>query len=186
MYFILIMFQVQQKLQTQSSPMDFKDYASFTLAIVGLVTLIFGLFQYRKSLLQKRSEQFLIMRSRYVDNTEFQELFSMLEIDDVNLIDIPYKRKLKILGFYEELALMVNSKLIKKEVAFYMFAYHAIRIWGSKYFWTGRDFEIDKSSIYWSLFKKFALDMIDYQQSFILRMKNENKIFSILKPKFRL
>jgi hypothetical protein len=182
-----MLFQVQQKLQIQSSSMDFKDYASLSLTIIGLITLIFGLFQYRKSLLQKRSEQFLEMRKRYVDNTDFQKLFSMLETDDAKLREIPYKLKLRLLGFYEELALLVNSKLIKKEVAFYMFAYHAIRIWESNNFWSCKGFGlVDKNSPYWSRFMKFAIDMRNYQQLFTKQMKNDNKILTFSRIKFKL
>ena len=175
-------FQAQPNINSQSSPMDFKDIASFILAIVGFITLIFGLIQYRKSLLQKRSEQFLKMRERYVDNPVFQELFLLLETDDLKLRNISYKIKLKFLGFYEELALMVNSKLIKKEVAFYMFAYHVIRIWESENFWFFNDAdnnkirEVDRNSIYWSLFKKFSTEMIAYQKYFYYIISFSKKI----------
>ncbi len=192
MLLLLILCQALQNLQSKSSSIDFKDIASFILAIVGLITLIFGLFQYRKSLLQKRSEQFLRMRERYVDNPEFQELFSLLETDNERLRNLSYKIKLKFLGFYEELALMVNSRLIKKEVAFYMFAYHAIRIWESKNFWffddTGDNTirEVNRESIYWSLFKKFSSDMSEYQKYFIKKMDNDRKIISLIKVRFKL
>lgn len=192
MSFILILCQAKQNLQSQSSSIDFKDIASFILALVGLITLIFGLFQYKKGLLQKRSEQFLRMRERYVDNPEFQELFLLLETDDERLRNLPYKIKLKFLGFYEELALMVNSGLIKKEVAFYMFAYHAIRIWESNNFWFFNNTretsssEFNRESIYWSLFKKFTLDMCEYQKCFIQKMENDKKKLSIIKARFKL
>jgi hypothetical protein len=39
------------------------------------------------------------------------------------------------LGFFEEVALMMNSGLIRKEVAHYMFGYYAIHCWDSKNFW---------------------------------------------------
>lgn len=158
----------------------FGDIASFVLAIVGLITLIFGLIQYRKSLLIKRSDQFLKMRERYVDNIEFQNLFTLLETDSEKLKAIPYKIKYKLLGFYEEIALMTNSKLLKEEVSFYMFAYNAVRIWKSKNFWILTDIDnkesrIDKDSKYWALFNDFAQ-----------RMSNYEKHFSFNKAKFKL
>ncbi|MCC7092955.1 MAG: hypothetical protein HUU44_08175 [Ignavibacteriaceae bacterium] len=169
---------------------EFKDYAPFIVALVALFTLLFGILQYRKGLVQRRSEQFLKMRERYIDNKEFQGLFTLIENDDEKLKTIPYKQKLKFLGFYEELALMKNSGLIKREVVFYMFAYHAIRIWQSENFWyitdnSGVAKVVNKESAYWFLFKKFAQEMIGYEKQFILKTKSHSKFFS-KRLKFKL
>lgn len=189
-HFLLILLQIQENSQTHLNKIEFKDYAPFIVALVALFTLIFGILQYRKGLLQRRSEQFLKMRERYIDNKEFQELFTLIEHDDEKLKVIPYKQKLKFLGFYEELALMKNSGLIKREVVFYMFAYHAIRIWQSENFWyitdnSGTAKVVNKESAYWFLFKKFAQEMIDYENQFILKTKSGSKLFS-KRLKFKL
>jgi hypothetical protein len=148
------------------------EYAPLIVAIVGIITLLFGLYQYRKSIIQNRSSIFLDMRNRYMGDVEFQNIFNLLENNSTELTNIPYKIKLRLLGFYEELAILVNSKLIRKEVAFYMFAYHALRIWDSDNFWILKDENgeddgnIDKEAIYWSLFKDFVFQMKAMENKF--------------------
>jgi hypothetical protein len=74
----------------------------------------------------------------------------------------PFKEKRDLLGFFEEIALMMNSGLIRNEVAHYMFGYYAIKCWESKYFWS----TVYRESIYWSLFRDFVEQMKQIEQSF--------------------
>jgi hypothetical protein len=46
------------------------------------------------------------------------------------------ERRQKFL-FFEQVALLVNSKLIHPHIAHYMFGYHAIRCWDHDEFWGG-------------------------------------------------
>jgi len=50
---------------------------------------------------------------------------------------------------------MHNSKIIKSNIAHYIFGYYAIRCDGSDHFWH----DIDKNNGYWSLFNVFASEM---------------------------
>jgi len=59
------------------------------------------------------------------------------------------------IGFHEEVATSMNSKLIKKEVVHYMFGYYALRCWRSEEYWI----DINKDSFYWILFNEFAEQM---------------------------
>ena len=59
------------------------------------------------------------------------------------------------LRYFEEIALMVNSGLLRKDVAHYMFGYYAIRCWESDYFWT----HLNRQGPYWALFREFAGEM---------------------------
>jgi len=67
-------------------------------------------------------------------------------------LDIPLIDRYYFLGYYEEIAIAMNSKLIKNDVAHYMVGYFAIRCWESENFWKG----INRKSYYWSVFKKFV------------------------------
>lgn len=69
--------------------------------------------------------------------------------------------KRNFLGFFEEIALLSNSGLIRKEVAHYMFGYYAIRCWQSKNFW----YNMERDSPYWFLFRKFAIDMQEIEKN---------------------
>jgi hypothetical protein len=57
---------------------------------------------------------------------------------------------------------MLNSGLIRAEVAHYMFGYFAIKAYDSQHFWEGED----KSDRYWALFRDFAERMKEVDKSF--------------------
>ena len=59
------------------------------------------------------------------------------------------------MGFLEEVALMVNSGLIRKEVAHYMFGYYVLLTDRCENFWDG----LDRDSQYWSVFRQLAAQM---------------------------
>ena len=63
------------------------------------------------------------------------------------------------------MALVVNSGLIKPEVAHYMFGYHIVRCWKSDAFWAG----VNRQSPYWSLFRDFADQMSRIEDTFEYR-----------------
>ena len=77
------------------------------------------------------------------------------------LKEVPFEHKRSLLGVFEEVALMMNSGLIKKEVAYYMFGYYAIRCWQSDNFWGN----VNRHSIYWRLFRNFAEEMLQIEKA---------------------
>ncbi len=85
-------------------------------------------------------------------------------IDDkaLTLHTIPHEQKRDLLGVFEEVALLVNSKLMRPDVAYYMFGYYAIRCWDTDAFWgnwpDGRD------EVYWKLLKSFVERMKEIEQ----------------------
>jgi hypothetical protein len=102
------------------------------------------------------------MRYRLKDSAVFQEICALLEADDQKLDEVPFKDKRDLLGFFEEVALMMNSGLIRKNVAHYMFGYYAIRCWESEHFWSN----VNRESIYWALFRDFATTMKTMEKTF--------------------
>lgn len=76
----------------------------------------------------------------------------MLATDDEGLQSLPVQERRNFVGFFEEVALMVDSKLIRLEVAHYMYGYYVLLVADSKNFWPG----LDPNSEYWSVFRKFA------------------------------
>lgn len=124
--------------------------------------LLFALFEYRRQGAQKRAEHFSELRKRLKENETFRHIFSLLEVDDPELLEFPFEDKRDLLGLMEEVALGVNSRLIRPEVAHYMFGYYAIRCWQSDNFWH----DINRKSPYWSLFATFAKRMEKVERSF--------------------
>jgi hypothetical protein len=121
-------------------------------AIIALFAFVLGLAEYVKQGKLKRAEFFEKLRLRYKSNESIQEICVLLEQEDKRLKDVKFRDKLEFLGFYEEVAIMVNSRIIKKRLAHYMFGYYAIRCWDSKYFWYG----LNKESDYWQIFQDYA------------------------------
>jgi hypothetical protein len=108
------------------------------------------------------------MRKRFRESETFPKLLDLLEKNDPELVDVPWSQKIELLGFYEDVALMRYSGIMKRHVAFYMFAYYALRCWDSDYFWH----DIDRSSSYWSLFRHFVQEMKEIEDSFVFRIQN--------------
>jgi len=134
---------------------DAKDLATILGVAIALVTVIKGVFEFTQQGAQKRAEQFTAMRRHFKEDQSFKEICDLLETDDPKLREISFKDKRDFLGFFEEIALMFNSGVIRLGVAHYMFGYYAIRCWASENFWSS----VNRNSPYWSLFKDFAAVM---------------------------
>jgi hypothetical protein len=102
------------------------------------------------------------MRRKLTEKATFKNLCDLLAENDPKLKDIPIGERHDFLGFFEEVALIVNSGFMRKEVAFYMFGYYVIQCSKSNYFWD----KINRDSIYWSLFNDFAEQMQNEEDSF--------------------
>ena len=148
---------------------EYKDAATAVGVLVALLTLVKGVYEYAKQGAQKRAEQFVEMRRRFKENDPFKEIASLIEQNDPKLSSVAFKDKLYYVGFFEEVALMVNSDLIKPEVAHYMFGYYAIRCWENDMFWR----DVNRNTPYWSLFTAFVTKMKAIEDSFVY---NERKL----------
>ena len=144
-----------------------KDLTLIGSSLTAAITIIFGFFQYRRNMALQRAEQFSAMRRRRESSTTMNKLAELLEDDDISLRSIPWNEKIELLGFYEDVALMVNSGLMKKHVAHYMFSYYALRCWESKNFWH----EVNRESHYWALFRDFVSEMKTIENSFEYKRK---------------
>jgi hypothetical protein len=130
--------------------------------LLALITLIKGVIEYAHQGAQKRAERFIEMRKRLKDNKTFKEICSMLNDNDPKLLQIERQEKMDFLGFFEEIALMLNSGLIKKEVAHYMFGYYVIQCWESNNFWN----TVSRDGTYWVVFKEFVKEMEKMEAKF--------------------
>lgn len=136
--------------------LDFiKDIALILGGFVAVITFFTGVWQYVRQGHQARATHFIEMRRRFLDTSLFREILNLLATDDPKLKDVPIQDRRNFVGFLEEVALMVNSRLIRKEVAHYMFGYYAILVGKSENLWDG----LDRGSTYWSLFRQFEASM---------------------------
>ena len=139
---------------------DWKDMAGVVGVALAFATLLKGVVEYVRQGAQKRAELFLAMQRRLVDSELLDRITEMLELQDPALATLPIKDKSVFLRFFEEIALMVQSGLLRKNVAHYMFGYYAIRCWKSEAFWHN----LNREGPYWELFRQFADEMTQIEK----------------------
>lgn len=136
-----------------------KDVITIILAvfagIITLATFIKAIIEYRLQGRQKRAELFDKFKTLSRTEPRIATVYDLLESNNAALSAIPMQDRYYFLGFYEQLAIAVNSGLIKENVAHYMFGYFAIRCQESTNFWNG----LNQDSYYWSVFNSFANKM---------------------------
>ena len=148
-----------------------KDIASIVGVILTLITLGKGLAEYSKQGAQQRAKHFFEMRHRFKDSDKLRRISELLEINDDELLKLTIAEKVDYVGFFEEIALLTNSGLVRKEVAHYMFGYYAVQCWNNEKFWKG----MNRDTRHWSLFRDF-----------VERMENISKDFEYDRRDFRL
>lgn len=118
-----------------------------------LITFFKGVVEYSKQGSEKRADRFFKLEHEFLSNASYKNICNLLESDSHELSKISYEDKVSFLGFLEQIALLVNSKLLSIEIASYVYGYYVSRCSSSKNFWTE---DLDKNSSYWSLFFSFA------------------------------
>jgi len=141
---------------------DLANYGTFASGVTAVILLFLTLREYRRQGAQKRADYFKAMMDKFKTTPGFLDISSYLDEDEnPKLNDVPYPIRRSYLNFFEELALMVNSGLVQRELALYMFGYYAIRARHNHYFKS--EFAFDGP--YWSLFVRFAEELEREQSS---------------------
>jgi hypothetical protein len=148
---------------------------SSIVGLVGVGTFIKAIIEYKLQGRQKRAELFDKYKTTLKSEKRLIQITQYLETDDIALKDIPILDRYFFLGFYEQIAIAVNSGLINKDVAHYMFSYFALRCWESKNFWYG----INKKSYYWNEFRKYV-DMMKRLENRNVNKTKLRKVFDCL------
>ena len=130
-----------------------------TAIILGIVVSTYSVslsgLEYSRQGTLKRADYFFELGKRFKQDNNLMEICSLCEVDDPALKIKPYNKRASLLSFFEEIAISMDSKLIKKEVVHYMFGYYIIKCWESENFW----FDLDRDGFYWTLFSRFAKEM---------------------------
>jgi hypothetical protein len=146
--------------------MNYGSLKDFAIIVGGLVTIfafLNGLLEYRRQGRQKREEHFTLLRRRMKENPRFKEICSLMFANDPRLAGIDAQDKRDFVGLLEEVALQMNSGLIRPELAHYMFGYYTVKCMESKDFWANLTLE----EIYWNLFHDFAREMKRMEAAFV-------------------
>ena len=139
--------------------------------VVALLTFAKAVNEYRRQGTIKRIEFFLEARNRLKTNAKFQEIVFMLESDDPALRDVSIESKIEFVGFFEEIALLVTSRVIRQEIAEYMFGYYAMKTWESENFWLLNqrpERPLDKENEpYWFVFRQFIRTLVPIRDKLV-------------------
>lgn len=131
-----------------------KNLSIIVAGIVALVTFFTGVAEYARQGRYRKTEAFVQMRRRFLENHEFRRILDFAAVDDPLLAKVSIQDRRNLIGFLEEIALMVNSRMIHPQVAYYMFGYYFRIVDRSEHIWAG----LDRSSRYWSVFRTFAAE----------------------------
>ncbi|MES2389087.1 MAG: hypothetical protein V4543_13885 [Bacteroidota bacterium] len=137
-------------------------------AAVTIFSFIRALNEYRVQGQLKRAELVRLWFNLFLTDQRLQVVKELLEEETEGggaaLARHKFIDRYYFLGRCEEVAIAVNSGLIKKNVAYYLFGYFAIICWDSKYFWEGlpggRDVKL------WSVFGNFVTQMKEEREAF--------------------
>lgn len=144
-----------------------KDYAEIIGATLLLSTFIKGLFEYTRQVTHRRVQLFLELERSFRKSAKFQEIRELInraQSDDKEsdrralrkkLQAIPRKTRRDYAAFFEIIAFLINSDLLDKNAACYMFSGDAWLCWNNADFWTG----FKKTDENWGVLHKFVQEM---------------------------
>lgn len=133
----------------------FKDLSIIVAGVIAFITLWQGLFQYARQNHAARATQFIQMRRRMLEDPTFRRLLTMIFEGDPSISAEPIQDRRNFIAFFEEVALLVNSGLMKPRVAHYMFGFYAFQIDDNGPIWEG----LDKNGEFWRVFRDFVAEM---------------------------
>lgn len=129
-----------------------KDFSIVVAGVIALVTFVTGTLEYRRRGQHERAETFIRMRSRFQESPVFRRILDLLSTNDPAVKDVSVQDRRNLVGFLEEVGLMVNSKLVRPEVAKLMFGVYVDLVNKSDDFWEG----MDRTSVDWTMFRRFS------------------------------
>jgi NDP-sugar pyrophosphorylase family protein len=144
-------------------------------SIVAIITLIKGYLEYKLTSTQKRSEFYERLGTKLETDETLKLIIHYLETNDTEIRNLARFERYKFLRFYEDIALIMNSDLIKPEIAHYMFSYYAVKCFDSDDFWH----DIERNSIYWRVFNEFVEKMKKMENQNLTIPQNEKIKFKI-------
>jgi hypothetical protein len=145
------------------------------------VGLVMGYFEYLRQGRQRRAEKYFELVREF---SKFDEILDLLRTDSPALKKLKPHQRERFLGFYEDLALLINSNLIQEHLAFYTFGYWLDRAWASKNFWQDPK---NKEDSYWFLLRQMHFRMRAKEGKFraFLQEHNRSESYGRVRRTFR-
>lgn len=137
------------------SAVDLSTVKDISIVVAGIATLagfLAAITEYARQGHARRAEHFVELRRRFLDTPSFQPILRLLDADDPGLAEIPLQDRRNFLGFLEEVQLMVDSHLIRPDVARTMFGRYVALADASRNLWSG----LDRQDPYWRVFRRMV------------------------------
>ena len=116
-----------------------KDYALVVGGIAALTTFLTGVIEYARQANLRRGEAFIAMRRRFLEDPVFREILNLLDADDPRLAGLPLQDRRNFIAYLEEVAIMCESGMIRREIAHYMYGRYVALADASAHLWRGLD-----------------------------------------------
>jgi hypothetical protein len=127
------------------------DAGGVAIALIGGAR---ALVEYQKKVAQDRFQMLMKMQDNFHSNESFRRIRE--EFDGQNSFENMSKgERAEYATFFEDVALLRRSRLLRAELAFYMFGFEALRCWENKKFWEG----LDRDDKWWGVFRAFASEL---------------------------
>jgi hypothetical protein len=134
------------------------DYGWLVTGIGAVIAFFWKVYTDSRAAALKRFDKFQKMRE-VLDKDNFKKVKALVYNQPQPKPEIPCSvdDKINYMAFYEEIALMVRSHLMREDVAFYMFGMDAVAAFDSDLFW--EKIEGAKTAPEWKLFRFFCSRM---------------------------
>ncbi len=147
------------------------------LSSIGIVASIFtallAVLEYKKQGKQKRVELLEHYRMKFQTDEYCKAINPLIEEDSENLKNVDQMHKYYYLGLFEELAVLINSRIIRVDTVYYFFGYYALNTWKSENFWG----TVNRNSIYWKEFSNFV-KLMEQTESEVLKRNSSLMSFN--------
>lgn len=142
--------------------MDFaKDIFAIAGGIIGLLAFVKGVMELVHSNAIRRYEKFHQMSVRFDENEDIQKVCTLLHGSNYSVGTLTRQQKEVFICFLEEIYFMINSGIMKRDLALYTFGYYGKMAFDSEQFWQG----LNKSEAFYVHFLEFCRLAKSYRPS---------------------
>lgn len=132
--------------------------------VVGILTFIKAVIEYARQNKLKRYEKFQEMSRRFDENHDIAMVCELVMQDAPQLADIAKYKKEVVICFFEEVAILQNSRILPENLIVNSFGYYAIKCYESKHFWAN----LDKCELFYGLLTGFCEKMLAAREKITL------------------
>lgn len=135
-----------------------KDIFTIVGGIIGLVAFVKGVIELVHSNAIHRYEKFHQMSVRFDENEDIQKVCALLH-DAGHPGTLTKQQKEVFICFLEEIQFMINSGIMKRDLALYTFGYYGKMAMESEKFWQ----ELNRNEPFYAHFMEFCNQARSYQ-----------------------